>query len=316
MQKIITTTESYSKTVRETDLRGWLADRGVEVILHYQFVAPFPFDPKDVFAIVAGHTPKGEMLHVGPGEASFFPNLKVVSPFGVGMNHIDLIGFAAAGIDVKTLPHMSRRTVAELVFAFIFALARRVVPQTIAIRNGEWQRQEGYLIEGKTLGIVGLGMIGKEVAKMGKALGMVVVANDLVYDDEFNREYGIEVAEREEVVRRSDYLTLHVPLTEETDGFINREAIKSMKRGAFFINAARGEVVDELALYRAIATEQLAGAALDVFSEEPPFRSNVLSKLIGHPNVLSTPHIGAYTPETRYTIAKYVSEILLPYAAP
>jgi phosphoglycerate dehydrogenase-like enzyme len=308
MRKILTTTKSCSDTVESSSLKKWLAVRGLEVVLHYAFEEPPPFDPADVVAIVAGHTPDGEMLHIGPDVALMFPNLKVVSPFGIGTNHLDLERLVNLGYHIVTVPHFSKRTVAELAIGNIFALARRLVPLTNATRSGTWQRQDGASIEGKVLGIIGLGNIGKEVAKLGVAVGMKVVANDIVYDRAFMSAEHVVAASRDEVLRSADFLTLHVPLTDKTEGFINRDAIFSMKQGAFFLNLARGEVIDEAALRDALQQGHLAGAALDVFSQEPPYTSDVLNELLQQDNVIATPHIGAFTPETRFKIAEYICQ--------
>ncbi len=313
MKKIITTTASYSDTVANTDLKDKLAAEGVEVVLHYDFGNPLPFEAGDVFAIVAGHTPKGEMLYISAEVAKKFPNLKVVSPFGIGTNHLDLEGLKGMGLPIVTVPHFSKRTVAELAMANLFAMARRLVQQTVAIRGGEWKRQNGATINGKTLGILGLGSIGKEMAKLGKALGMNVVGYDVVYDEAFMKEFGIEHADVDTVVKTADFLTLHVPFLPETGNLLNRDRVNSMKKGAFLINVARGEVIDEKAVLEALESGQLAGAAIDVFSKEPPFQDPTLAKLVAHPNVIATPHVGAFTPETRYAIADFICKELVPY---
>jgi len=315
MSKIIlSTTASFSDTVEATDLKNILAKKDVEAVLHDTFTPPFPFEAKDVFAIVAGHTKKGVMLHVGPAEASCFPNIKVVTPFGVGTNHIDISGLEQAGIVVKKLPHFSKRTVAELALACMFALARRLVPLTVAMRAKEWKRQDGANIAGKTLGIIGLGSIGKEVAKVARGVGMNVIAYDIAYDDAFLKEWNVTKADLNTVLASSDFLTLHASFTPELKHLIGRIELARMKRGAFLINLARGEIVDEGALLEALESGALAGAGLDVFSEEPPFKNDMLTRLIQHPNVIATPHVGAFTPETRYAIAEYVCDQIVPYA--
>ncbi len=311
---ILTTTASFFTTVEKTELKDNFSNHGIKVVLCHDFKQPFSFSNEYVFAIVAGHTHKGQMLHVGLQEAALFPNLKVVTPFGIGMDHIDTGSLESSGIEVKTLPHLSKRTVAELAIAFMFALARRLAQQTRAICDGEWERQDGVNLFRKTLGIIGLGNIGKEVAKIGKGIGMHVIANDVVYDESFMRTWNIEKHKRESVVRASNFLTLHVPLTDSTNGFIDRAAIMTMRPGSFLINTARGKVVDESAVLEALETGHLAGAAFDVLSSEPPFANETLSRLVRHPNVIVTPHVGAYTPETRYKIAKYLCNLLVPYA--
>ncbi len=308
MKKILTTTASFSDTVASTDLKDKLAELGLESVLHFEFSKPFPFDESEVVAIVAGHTPKGEMLHVGPEQAKLFPNLKVVTPFGIGTNHLDIPGLQNMRLTILTVPHFSKRTVAELAMANLFAMARRLVQQTVAIRSGEWKRQNGATINGKMLGIVGLGSIGKEMAKLGKGLGMKVVANDLVYDEAFMKEWGVERGNKDSVVSAADFLSLHVPYDESTKNLIDKNAIERMKQGSFLINCARGEVIDEAAVLEALEAGKLGGAALDVFSHEPPFANEVLAKLVKHPNVIATPHVGAFTPETRYAIAEFITK--------
>ena len=310
---ILSTTASFSKTVETTDLKNRLAEAGCEVVLHDSFEPPFPFDAERVVAIVAGHTPKGEMLFVGPKEAAHFPHLKVVSPFGVGTNHIGLDGLTAAGYTVLILPSLSKRTVAELAIASMFALARRLTQQTAAIKSGVWQREDGRNLEGKTVGIIGLGNIGKEVVKLVRALGMQVLACDIVYDDSFNSEWQIKTGEVDDVCRRSDFLTLHVPLTTATKDMIGEREFTLMKDGIFFINAARGEIVEHAALLRALESGKVAGAALDVFTKEPPFGDVTLERIIAHRNVVLTPHVGAFTPETRKKIATFIIEHTLSF---
>ena len=315
MKILLTTTASFSKTAGESDLKDILAKKGIEVVLQIKLEAPFAFDADKVFGLVVGHNPSGVLVHAGPKEAKLFPNLKIVSPFGIGIDHIDFDGLKKAGVNPITLPHFSKRTVAELAVGFIFALARKILEQSQAMKGGVWERVNGRTIFGKTIGIVGLGSIGKEVAIISKGLGMKILANDIVYDEEFNKKYGVEKASLDELLQKSDFITLHVPLTEQTANMIGKDSFTKMKKGALFVNAARGEAVDEPALLEALESGQVAGAALDVYSKEPPFSDSVLAKLILHPNVISTPHVGAFTPEIRYMIAKKICEEFIPYSS-
>lgn len=309
MNKILlTTTASFSKTVETSELKKFLAERGIEVILQENLDPPFSFDEKEVFGLVAGHVPTGKMLHVGPKEAAKFPNIKLVMPFGVGIDHIDREGLEKAGVMMKILPPLSKRTVAELAIAFLFALARQIGPLNQAMKGGVWQRVNGSEVFGKCLGIIGIGNIGKETAKIARGLGMKVIANDLVYDEQFIKEHGIEKADLNDVLAKSDFLTLHVPLTELTSNLLNKSVFDKMKPGIFIINTSRGAVIDEASLFEALESGRVAGAALDVFSEEPPFTNEIAARLVAHPNVLATPHVGAFTPQTRYAIAKKVCE--------
>lgn len=305
---ILTTTASFSKIVEDSPLKTFLADHGMEVVLHEKFDPPFPFDLGKVFGIVAGHVPTGKMVHVGRDEVKKFPHVKLVMPFGVGTDHIDRDGVEAAGVMMKTLPPLSKRTVAELAVAFIFALARKLGPLNHAMKEGVWERVSGSDVAGKNLGIIGLGNIGKEVAKIARGIGMEVFANDLVYDENFLSQYGIIKADLATVLAKSDFLTLHVPLTDATHQLLRKESFVQMKPGISVINTSRGIVIDEQALLGALESGHVAGAALDVFSVEPPFANSVTSHLIAHPHVIATPHVGAFTPETRYAIAKKICD--------
>jgi D-3-phosphoglycerate dehydrogenase len=209
---------------------------------------------------------------------------------------------------------LSKRTVAELTLAFIFALARRLVPMHQDLQQGHWRRQDAVNIAGKTLGILGLGAIGGEVAKLGLAVGMRVLAYDLAPLDGQLIQLGVERASRDGVIREADFLTLHLPLTPKTKNVINSKTIAKMKPGAYLVNLARGEVVDERALLGALECGHLAGAGLDVFSVEPPFRNQILARLLEMPQVIATPHVGAFTQETRYALAKHICGTLVKFA--
>lgn len=305
---ILTNTASFYKTVEATDLKDFLTSRNIKAFLHTGFHPPFPFDPGEVIGIVAGHAPGGKMAMVGEDTVKNFSNLKVVMPFGVGVDHIDRAGVERAGVSMKTLPPLSKRTVAELAIAFMFTLARQIGMQTQAMKKVVWERINGTEVIGRTLGIVGLGNIGKETAKIAKALGMRVLVNDLVYDEKFLIEQKVERADLDKILRESDFLTFHVPLTELTKNLVDRNEFQKMKPGVFVINTSRGMVVNEEALLEALESGKVAGAALDVFSEEPPFQNPTLVKILAHPSVLATPHIGAFTPDIRYAIAKTICE--------
>lgn len=314
MKILLTTTASFSKTVDESDLKDLLAKKGIEVVLQPKLIEPFSFGTNQVFGLVAGHNPMGELIHADVESAKKFPNLKIISPFGIGIDHIDFDGLKKMGINPITLPHFSKRTVAELAIGFVFALARKIPQQDVAMKSGVWERVNGQNIYGKTLGIIGLGNIGKEVAIIAHGLGLKILANDLIHDDEFNKTYGVEKAGLDELLKKSDFISMHVPLTDLTAKMLDASAFSKMKRGVLFVNAARGEAVVEEALLAALESGQVGGAALDVFSTEPPFSDAVLAKLVSHPNVISTPHVGAFTPEIRYTIAKKICEEFIPFA--
>lgn len=225
---------------------------------------------------------------------------------GVGLDNIDVAYARSKGIEVRNTPGASTVAVAELVFAHLFALARQIVRGTVGIRQGLWEKKalKGFELRGKTLGIIGLGRIGREVARIATGIGMKVLGYDPYITDA-----PVPTAPFEEVLRRADVLTLHVPLTEETRHMIGEREIDRMKDGAILINCARGGVVDEEALVRALKSGKLAGAGLDVFEEEPPRNPELLSL----PNVTLTPHIGAQTREAQARIGEEVVRVILSF---
>lgn len=233
-------------------------------------------------------------------------NLKVIVRGGVGLDNIDVDCARARGIRVLNTPAASTASVAELTLAYIFALARPVVQATLSMRAGAWEKRafEGIEVQGKTLGIIGTGRIGTVVAMRAAALGMIVVGYN-------RRTIGpapyMAMVSLDELLARSDFISLHVPLTESTRHMINAETIAKMKDGVRIINCARGGVIDEDALYEAIVAGKVAGAALDVFEEEPPANR----KLLELPQVIGSPHIGASTHEAAARVGDEVARILI-----
>jgi len=230
-------------------------------------------------------------------------NLKLVIRAGVGLDNIDVEYCRKKGIEVENTGAAPSVSVAELVFAHMLSLARSMFRATESLKRGEWLKDEfvGIELAGKTLGIIGYGRIGREVAKRARSFGMKVVVHD-----PFIKEADAELTDLDTLLRESDFVTLHVPLTPETKNLINREKISEMKDGAFLINTSRGKVVDEEALYDALKSGKLAGAGLDVFSREPPEGS----ELITLDNVSLTPHIGSNTREAKARIGKIIVEVV------
>ncbi|MBT3351449.1 MAG: phosphoglycerate dehydrogenase [Nitrospinaceae bacterium] len=216
-------------------------------------------------------------------------DLKIISRTGVGLNSIDLAAAAENGIVVTSAVGQNSLSVAEHTFALLLSAARRINFQDQGIRAGEWAslRLPGAPLNGKTLGILGLGNIGKEVARRAAAFGMEIIACDIAPDERFAAEVGVYFHSLEEVASRADYLTCHVPLTPETTGIIGRELLALMKPGAFLINTSRGPVVDIDALAEALASGGLGGAGIDVFPKEPP---EVDHPLFDQQNLIVTPH--------------------------
>jgi D-3-phosphoglycerate dehydrogenase / 2-oxoglutarate reductase len=240
------------------------------------------------------------------------PNLRVIGRAGVGVDNIDVPAATARGIVVMNAPDGNTITTAEHTIALLIALARRVPQANSSLKGGNWERKRfiGVELQGKTLGIVGLGRIGRVVASRARAFGMNIVAYDPFIAPEQARDLEIEVAPLEEVFARADFLTVHTPLTAETRGIIGRDAFARMKKGVRIINCARGGLVEEAALFEAIQSGIVAGAALDVFEKEPPAPDNPLLSL---DEVIATPHLGASTAEAQEGVAFTVAEQMRDY---
>jgi len=215
------------------------------------------------------------------------PQLRLISIWGTGTDNVDLGVAKARGITVTNTPAVSARAVAEHTLALMFAVARQTVNIDRAVRAGEWPRAMVQQLHGKTLGVIGTGAIGREVARLGAGIGMNVIAWS------FNHRGNYSWVTFEDLFRRADVVSVHVPRTPQTERFINAAAFAQMKPGAVFINTSRGEVVDEPALIAALRQKRIAGAALDVRTAEPP----TADELETMPNVILTPHIAAFTVE-------------------
>jgi D-3-phosphoglycerate dehydrogenase len=239
-------------------------------------------------------------------------NLRVIGRAGVGVDNIDVPAATARGIVVMNAPDGNTITTAEHTIALLVALARNVAQANTSVKAAKWERKRfiGAELQGKTLGIVGLGRIGRAVASRARAFGMKIVAHDPFIAAEQARELEIESASLDEVFARADFLTVHTPLTNETRGIVGREAFSRMKTGARVINCARGGLIDEGALYEAIISGRIAGAALDVFEQEPP---PVDHPLLGLDEVIVTPHLGASTTEAQEGVAFTVAEQMRDY---
>ncbi len=220
------------------------------------------------------------------------PRLRIVAKFGVGYDNIDVQAARGRGIHVTYTPGAVGDAVAELAMGLIVALARRIVVGDATVRAGRWDRPLSIGLGGKRLGIVGLGAIGKKLAVRACAFEMQILACDLKPDSDFARQHDVQYVSLEELLGQADVVSLHVPLTRGTMGLVGEDALRSMKPTALLINTARGELVDEDALVRALREGWIGGAALDVFRHEPPLDSGLLAL----PNVILTPHMGGDTP--------------------
>ena len=235
--------------------------------------------------------------------------LKIIGRAGVGVDNIDVKAATEKGILVINTPQVNAAAAAELAIGLMFGLARKIELAAESMRHGIWEKKKfmGVEIAGKTLGVVGLGNIGRNAAQRGVGLGMKVIGYDPFPPKELPA--GVKVVSLDELVTKSDFVTLHVPLTVDTKNLFGADAFAKMKKGAYLINCARGGVVDEAAVLVALQAGQLAGAALDVFGKEPPDPS----PLFQHENLIASPHLGASTREAQEKVAIELAEVFIGF---
>lgn len=233
-------------------------------------------------------------------------NLKVIGRAGSGLDNVDKVAASKKGIVVMNTPGGNTITTAEHTIAMMFAVARKTPQANASMAGGKWEKKKFMGIElfNKTLGIIGLGKIGSEVARRTQCMGMNVIAYDPFLSEEKAKNMGIEKLEISEIMKKADFITVHTPLTPETRNMINAQTIKTMKNGVFIINCARGGIINEKDLYDALESGKVAGAALDVFEKEPPENN----PLVGHEKVVCTPHLGASTTEAQENVAIAAAE--------
>ncbi|RLI28401.1 3-phosphoglycerate dehydrogenase [Candidatus Bathyarchaeota archaeon] len=237
------------------------------------------------------------------------PRLKVIARAGVGLDNVDVDYAVKRGIALLSTGEASTEAVAELTIGLMIALARRITELDKKMKRGNWCKSSGVGVElrGKTLGIIGLGRIGGRVAELARVFGMRVIAYDPYVSREKAGRLGVELKERlEDLLRESDFVSIHAVLTEETEGLLGERELRLMKPTAYLVNTARGAIVDEEALVRALEEGWIAGAALDVYEREPPS-----SRLTGLENVILTPHVGASTVEAQKRIARVLAKKIL-----
>lgn len=289
--RILLTTTSFQDT--PGDHHALLAATGWEIV-----TARGPLDEADTLALVGdvdGYLCGDDMITAAVIEKAL-PRLKVVSKYGIGVDKIDVPALTARGIPLLFTPGVNHTTVAEHALLLLLALERHLLFHTDSTRAGGWQRRTGHELLGKTIGIVGLGRIGKELAVRARAFGMQVVGFARRWDDAFAAQHGLRrAASIDEVFATADYLSLHTPLTPETRDLVRAETIATMKPGVLIINTARGEIVNTADLAAALASGRVGGYGTDVLDEEPPRPDHPLTRL---PNCIVTPHIGSRTTES------------------
>lgn len=218
--------------------------------------------------------------------------LKVIARYGVGFDNVDLEAAKAQGITVTNTPGANSVSVAELALGLILALARQIPEAVDAVHQGKWPRYSGVSLEGKTVGILGLGAIGKKLARRLAGFDCRILAYDPFADALFAKNNHIELASMDEVITQADFVSLHLPLLPKTRGIVDESFLNKMKKGSYLVNTSRGEAVNEEALLNALTSGHLKGAGLDAFIVEPPDPNHPLLAL---PQVIATPHLGAQT---------------------
>ncbi len=240
------------------------------------------------------------------------PKLRVIGRAGVGVDNIDVKGATARGIVVMNAPDGNTITTAEHTIALLVSMARNVPQAHALLQSGIWDKKSfvGVELNGKTLGVIGLGRIGRHVAKIAKGFGMNIFAYDPFVSIEQAKDLGFEVGSLDDVFANADFLTIHTPVTDETRNIIGKDAFAKMKKGVRLVNCARGGLVDETALLEAIGNGTVAAAALDVFANEPLLPD---SPLLNNPKIITTPHLGASTTEAQEGVALTVAEQMRDY---
>jgi phosphoglycerate dehydrogenase-like enzyme len=282
---IAVTSRSFS---RHPVLRDELLERYSDVRFNDEGVS---LRGDDLVEFLSGRV--GAITGLEPFDETVFerlPDLRVISRVGVGIDMIDQEAASRRGIRLVVAAGTNSRSVAELVVALAIALLRNLPVARDELRGGEWRQPKGGTLSGRTVGVVGYGHVGRDVARLVRAFGCPVVAHDV---RPLGGEDGVVAVELDELLETADVVTLHVNLTPDTRGLIDASRLALMKNGSILINTARGGLVDEAALKDALRDGPLAGAALDVFEEEPPTDRELLSL----PNLLATPHIGGSTEE-------------------
>src|SRR3954467_7673513 len=284
-------------------------DRGIEVDFQ-----PNLGKDKEKLAEVIGHYDGLAIRSATKATAKVLEKarkLKVIGRAGIGVDNVEIPAATAKGIIVMNTPFGNSITTAEHAITLMLALAREIPQADASTQAGKWEKNKfmGVEIFSKTLGVIGCGNIGSIVADRGVGLRMKVIAFDPFLSPERAKDIGVEKVELDDLFKRADFITLHTPLTDKTRNIIDAAALAKMKKGVRIINCARGGLVDEQALVSALDSKQVAGAAFDVFAEEPA-TSNVL---FGHPNVVCTPHLGAATTEAQENVALQVAEQMSDY---
>ncbi len=288
--KVFVSTQPFAKT----------DPRAAEMIVNQGWELEFnPYGRKITIPELKVLLPEVDVLIAGTEKLDantleFSNSLKFISRVGIGLDGIEWGEIKKRGIEVAYTPDACTLSVAELVLGFIIDLSRNITNTTIGMREKNWRRYMGQEVRGKTIGIIGLGRVGKTVSRLLKPLKCRILVNDIEPDYNFIKRNGLTLVEKEDIFRECDFVTLHVPLTKLTKSLINEEVLGVMKNEAFLINTSRGSVVEERALYKALKQDQIRGSAVDVYVEEP--YDGCLTEL---DNIIMTCHMGSCTEKSR-----------------
>ena len=289
MKKILITPRSFSRYGNQSV--QYMQSKGYQVIIN-QTGAPYSYEEfcklaSDVEGIILGVDIVDKPL------LQKAKNLRAISRFGVGIDNIDVEAANQLGIKIARTVGSNSTSVAELTVGFLFMLARNLIDNVNAVKTGLWEKNSGNELCGKTIGLIGLGAIGRKVAAITQGLGMETIGYDPFVDkDDVKQQSNIDVLDFNDVLRKSDYISLHLPLNTNTEGIMNKTSFALMKSSAYLINTARGGLVNEDDLYDALADCKIAGAAADVLATEPPDRN---TKLLTLKNFFLSPHIASLT---------------------
>lgn len=242
---------------------------------------------KDAEALIVGLEPIDEEV------LQQCPNLKIVSKYGVGLNNIDKVACAKRGIKIGWTGGVNRLSVAEMALGFMLMFSRKLFETTNQLKNGTWNKNGGFQLSGKTVGIIGVGYIGKELVRLLKPFGCKILVNDIINQEDYYKEHNLEEVSKEELYKRADIISIHTPQDESTFNFIGLKEMKMMKATAYLLNTARGGLINEQDLKYALQNGIIAGAGIDAYVEEPPTDREFLEL----PNLICTPHIGGNAQE-------------------
>jgi D-3-phosphoglycerate dehydrogenase len=294
-----------------------LAAQGLDILRHadgIEVIEKPGLDPRELLEVVADVD--GLVIRSATRVTSevieHAKSLRVIGRAGIGVDNVDVDAATARGIAVMNTPEGNNVTTAELAIALLVSLARHVPQATASMKAGRWEKKKftGLELYNRTLGVVGMGNIGRNVVRLGRGLGMKVIVADPHLSAEVAARQDVEMVSLDELLERSDAITVHVPRTRETIGLLDREAFEKAKPGVLVVNAARGGIVDEQALLEALDSGRVGGAALDVFAQEPPPEGH---PLVAHPHVICTPHLGASTEQAQVNVSVAVAEQVRDY---